>query len=365
MKTNLAVRYRIPMLMAGFISLMSGMYIGLARLGWQLPLPSAQFALHGPLMVCGFLGTVICLERAVAIGERWAYLAPLASACAVLLLVSDVFIMGGAPSTGAALTVTASAILVMVSIKIFLKQRELFTFTLLLAALCWLLGCVLWLYGFNLAQVMPWWMGFLVITIVGERLELSRFLRPSQGSRNLFMLALMLYFAGAIAASKSVVPGFQLLAASLILMTLWLMRNDIVRHTIKQHGLTRYIAAALICGYAWLLVAGIIGVSLPQLNAGSSYDAFSHAIFVGFVFSMIFGHAPIIFPAVTKIKIPYHPGFYLPLILLQVSLLLRVAGDFLYAANLRKAGGVLHTITIILFIAVLAASVIRNKNKSV
>jgi hypothetical protein len=146
-------------------------------------------------------------------------------------------------------------------------------------------------------------------------------------------------------------------------MTLWLMRNDIVRHTIRQQGLTRYIAAALICGYAWLLVAGIIGLSLPQLNAGSSYDAFTHAIFLGFVFSMIFGHAPIIFPAITKVKIPYHPSFYLPLFLLQVSLLLRLSGDFFYIVNLRKAGGILHAITIVLFILVLAASVIRNKNK--
>jgi hypothetical protein len=359
MKTNLAVRYRIPMLMAGFISLMFGMYIGLTRLGWGFPLTSAtQFSLHGPLMVCGFLGTVISLERAVAIGERWAYSGPLASAASAVLLIAGV-----SPSIGALLAVIASAILSVASIKIFFRQRELFTFTLLIAALCWLLGCALWLYGVSLVQVMPWWMGFLIITIVGERLELSRFMRPSYGSKMLFVFALLLFLAGAGFASLGTWPDFHLLSASLIVMTLWLMRNDIVRHTIRQQGLTRYIAAALICGYAWLLVAGIIGLSLPQLNAGSSYDAFTHAIFLGFVFSMIFGHAPIIFPAITKVKIPYHPSFYLPLFLLQVSLLLRLSGDFFYIVNLRKAGGILHAITIVLFILVLAASVIRNKNK--
>ena len=360
MKTNLAVHYRIPILMAGFMSLLFGMYIGLTRLGWNFPLASAtQFVLHGPLMVCGFLGTVISLERAVAIGERWAYGSPLASAVGTVLLIAGVNL-----SIGALLTVIASAILTVASIKIFLRQRELFTFTLLIAAFCWLLGCMLWLGGFNLAQVIPWWMGFLMITIVGERLELSRFMRPTYGSKVLFVFALLLFLAGAVIASLGTGQDFHLLSTSLIAMTLWLMRNDIVRHTIKQRGLTRYIAAALICGYVWLLVAGMIGLSLPQLNAGSSYDAFSHAIFLGFVFSMIFGHAPIIFPAITKIKIPYHPGFYLPLILLQASLLLRLTGDFLYAANLRKAGGILHAVAIILFITVLAASVIRNKNKS-
>jgi F0F1-type ATP synthase membrane subunit c/vacuolar-type H+-ATPase subunit K len=359
MKTNLTVPYRIPILMAGFISLLFGMSIGLARLGWSFPLSSAtQFALHGPLMICGFLGTVISLERAVALGERWAYIAPLAAAAGALLLIAGVN-----PSIGALLAVIASAILSVASIKIFSRQRELFTFTLLIAAFCWLLGCVLWLCGFSLAQAIPWWMGFLIITIVGERLELSRFMRPTYGSKILFIFSLLLFLAGACFASLGAVLDFRLLSVSLIVMTLWLMRNDIVRHTIKQRGLTRYIAAALICGYAWLLVAGIVGLSQQQLYAGSSYDAFTHAIFLGFVFSMIFGHAPIIFPAITKVKIPYHSSFYLPLILLQISLLLRLSGDFLYMAELRKTGGILHAFSIVLFILVLASSVIRNKNK--
>lgn len=357
MTTNLAVRYRIPMLMAGFMSLMFGMYIGLIRLGWHFPIASAsQFALHGPLMVCGFLGTMISLERAVAIGERWAYSSPLAAATSAVLLIAGVSL-----SISALLAVIASAILCVASIKIFLKQRELFTFTLLIAALCWLLGCMLWLCGFALAQIMPWWMGFLIITIVGERLELSRFMRPTYGSKRLFVLALLLFLAGAGFASFGTWPDFHLLSAALIAMTLWLLRNDIVRHTIKQQGLTRYIAAALICGYAWLVIAGVIGLSFPQLYAGSSYDAFSHAVFLGFVFSMIFGHAPIIFPAITKVKIPYHPSFYLPLVLLQVSLLFRLSGDFLYMANLRKTGGLLHIFAIALFIMTLARAVLVNK----
>ncbi len=356
MKTNLAVRYRIPMLMAGFLSLIVGIYIGLVRLGWQFPLSSTnQFSLHGPLMICGFLGTVISLERAVAIGERWAYLAPISAAAGALLLIA-----GLPPAMGAALMTMASLLLCMVSIRVFLKQRELFTFTLLLAAISWFLGCILWLAGFSLPHVIPWWMGFLIITIAGERLELSRFLRPSLGSKRLFVLALLLFFAGAVIASSSPWPNYQLLSTGLIAMTLWLLRNDIVRHTIRQQGLTRYIAVALSCGYLWLLAAGIIGLYMPELNPGSSYDAFTHAIFLGFVFSMIFGHAPIIFPAITKVKIPYHAAFYLPLALLQLSLLLRICGDFLYIVNLRKAGSLLHVFAIVLFIMTLARSALLN-----
>lgn len=357
MTTNLAVRYRIPILMAGFVSLLVGMYIGLVRLGWHFPLSSAnQFSLHGPLMVCGFLGTVISLERAVAIGERWAYLAPLGAAAGALCMI-----LGTPPATGAALMSIASLLLCMVSIRVFLKQRELFTFSLLLAAISWCLGCMLWLAGFSLSQVIPWWMGFLIITIAGERLELSRFLRPAPGSKRLFVLALLLFFTGAASASSSLWPDYQLLSIGLIAITLWLLRNDIVRHTIRQEGLTRYIAAALSCGYVWLLAAGIIGLYLPELNPGSSYDAFTHTIFMGFVFSMIFGHAPIIFPAIAKVKITYHHAFYLPLVLLQLSLLLRVCGDFLFIANLRKTGGLLHVIAVAIFIMVMVRTTLMNK----
>lgn len=356
MKTNLAVRYRIPMLIAGFLSLIVGIYIGLVRLGWQFPLSSAsQFSLHGPLMVCGFLGTVISLERAVAIGERWAYLAPLTAASGAICLIA-----GMPPLAGAALMTLASLLLCVVSIRVLLKQRELFTLTLLLAAISWFLGCILWLAGFSLPQVIPWWMGFLIITIAGERLELSRFLRPAMGSKMLFTLSLLLFVVGAVVASSGVWPDYRLLSVSLIAMTLWLLRNDIVRHTIRQQGLTRYIAAALSFGYLWLLVAGVIGLYLPQLNPGASYDAFTHAILLGFVFSMIFGHAPIIFPAIAKVKIVYHPAFYLPLVMLQLSLLLRICGDFLYIVNLRKAGGLLHAFAIVLFIMILARSALVN-----
>jgi hypothetical protein len=241
------------------------------------------------------------------------------------------------------------------------KTARAVTFTLLLAASSWFACCMLWLAGLSLPQIIPWWMGFLIITIAGERLELSRFLRPTQGSKRLFIFSLLLFMAGALDASSSSWPDYQVLSFALLMMTFWLLRNDIVRHTIRQKGLTRYIAVSLACGYAWLLTAGIIGLSFPELNPGSGYDAFTHAIFMGFVFSMIFGHAPIIFPAIAKVKIPYNPAFYLPLMLLQLSLLLRISADFLYMANLRKVGGLLHVLAVALFIMMLGGAVLGNK----
>jgi len=60
-------------------------------------------AAHGLLMALGFLGTMIALERAVALGATWAYLAPLAAGLAAICLVLGVtgplpgvlFLVGG------------------------------------------------------------------------------------------------------------------------------------------------------------------------------------------------------------------------------------------------------------------------------
>ena len=40
-------------------------------MGWAWP---EWISLHGPLMVGGFLGTLIALERAVGLEKKWGYL---------------------------------------------------------------------------------------------------------------------------------------------------------------------------------------------------------------------------------------------------------------------------------------------------
>src|SRR5512141_1736091 len=77
-------RLRYPLLAVALFTLLAAAWAGLARLGWAaLPVTRTLVALHGPLMVLGFLGTLVSLERAVALaslGRRWAYSAPILSA---------------------------------------------------------------------------------------------------------------------------------------------------------------------------------------------------------------------------------------------------------------------------------------------
>lgn len=364
---NISVQYRIPMLIAGFVCLAFGTSGGLLRLGWNPPwLPADMLTLHGPLMVCGFLGAVISLERAVAIGHRWAYLAP---SCAALGGIS--LIVGLHWNIGIILMCAASAILSIATAQIVYRQQAVFTLTLLLGSLSWLTGNLLLLYGFNIPQIMPWWISFLVLSIAAERLELSRFLPPSYArflpptfaSNAVFITLLILCVAGTVLATRSSNINVQPLSVALFAIALWLLKQDIARHTIKKNGLTRFVAVCLLSGYVWLLVGAIIGMTFPQLILGTSYDAFLHAILVGFVFSMIFGHAPVIFSAIVKLKIPYHPTFYLPLIVLHTSLIIRISGDISLNQQSRYIGGMLSAIALLMFVLSTFSAIIRGKRK--
>ena len=79
-------------------------------------------------------------------------------------------------------------------------------------------------------------------------------------------------------------------------------------------GLTRFIAVCL-SGYVWLGVGGVLTWYFAGILAGPYYDAMLHTVFVGFVFAMIFGHAPIILPAIlSRTTSPYQPALYVPLL---------------------------------------------------
>jgi hypothetical protein len=345
--------WRIPLLVLGFASLIIGVGAGLLRLGWAVPLPATELAaFHGPLMISGFFGTVISLERAVALAQRWAYLGPLSAGAGGFSLI-----LGAPPGAAQILLLLGSAVLLAGSVSVFLRQRALFTFTLAAGAGCWLLGNALWLAGQSVFAVVPWWAGFLVLTIAGERLELSRFLPPSPVARRVFIAVLGGLTFGMAAHA-------QVFGAALLALALWLLRQDIARRTVKDKGLTRFIAVCLLSGYGWLLLSGAIMLAAGLAPGSAAYDAALHALMLGFVFSMVFGHAPVIFPAVLRVSVPYHPVFYVPLALLHLSLAVRLAGDLAGLADWRSLGGALNALALAAFILNTIAAVIRGKLKT-
>lgn len=59
---KLGFSFRYILLFLGMASLLAAMWEGLVRLGLGMDLPEPQLAIfHGPLMISGFLGTLIGL----------------------------------------------------------------------------------------------------------------------------------------------------------------------------------------------------------------------------------------------------------------------------------------------------------------
>ncbi|MGQ9841751.1 MAG: hypothetical protein ACUVR4_14830 [Anaerolineae bacterium] len=343
-------RLRYPLLLVALLTLLAATWAGLLRIGWALPAPDRLAAAHGPLMVSGFLGTLIGLERAVALAalnRRWAYVAPIFAALGAITSLLALPI-------GPILLTAGSLALVVVFGEIVRRQPASFTYTMAAGALLWAAGNVLWLAGFPLFHVAWWWAGYLVLTIAGERLEMARLTRFSRRALIAFFALIGVYIGGLMMLSFTppADPGARLIGAACLLLAGWLLRFDIARRTVRQAGLTQFIALNLLLGYGWLGVGGILTLIAGQQAAGPLYDAMLHTLFLGFVFGMIFGHAPVIFPAVLGREIHYGTHFYGHVILLHASLALRVIGDLAGWADLRRWGGMLNGIALLLFLAV-------------
>lgn len=350
-----------PLMIASIVLLLAALWVALNFLGFPLPTGHGSFSnAHGPLMVLGFLGTVIALERAVALGSAWAYLSPAAAAAGGIAVAVD------APAgVGEALTTFGGVILVAIFVAVHRIQPSTHNTVLAMGAACWVVAGVLWLSGWHIPRFVPWLVGFLVLTITAERLELSRVGGSGRRGRRLFVAASGIFTIGLIVTLFAPDAGSRVMGVGLVAMSLWLGRWDIARRTIRTHGLTQYMAACLLAGYCWLFAGGVLWIVFgPPSGGGHAYDAMLHTVFLGFVISMIFAHAPVIFPSVMGKPLPYHRSFYVPLALLHVSLLFRViGGDAMDNLPSWQWGGVTNEIALLLFIAVAAVAVLRARRR--
>lgn len=346
-------------------ALITGLSGGLTRLPVLLPASMVHanwVILHGPLMVCGFLGTVIGIERAVGLRLWWPWIAPVFTAIGAVALIA-----GSTAAWPLYCMVAASGCFLAVNWKIHRLQPVLSNAVMAAGALAWLIGNVRWAEGGPVPQVVLWWLAFLLLTITGERIQLTRFRKPSKWSKPWLFSALGLLAAGLSAGSVPTLgamrAGGMLTGIGLAVLTGWLATFDIARLTIRHSGLPRFMAACLLGGYAWLMVSAVL-IAICWPRAGFLYDASLHAFFVGFVFSMIFGHAPVIFPAVLGLPIRFHPVFHAPVVLMHLALLLRIAADLIAWPQGRTWGGIGNATAIALFLILTLTSILSGIRKS-
>ena len=354
MPTSSAGSHRAWLMVGAGISLLAGLDGALLLLGVWSPVMSTRLSKwHGPLMVLGFVGTVICLERAVALGHRLAYLVPAMSGFGVIVLLAP--LPFDSARAGLALLTLAQLGLLTIYVPLWRRSHDDAVVIQGAGAFCAAGAAALLTTGAHVSQIVGWLACYMILTICGERLELSRLTM----ARNRALSALCLAVVAALLVSVvSPAIGWRVLGVVLIGLAVWLCRHDVARGGLRRGGQAAYIGTLLMVGYLWLATAGIVCTVQGPPISRSGYDAVVHSLFLGFTIGMILGHAPIILPAVLQVRLEWTTWFWLPAFLLEASLLVRIGiGDGLDRSAAVQAGGTVNVLSLLTLVAVIATHI--------
>lgn len=354
MPTSSAGSHRAWLMVGAGISLLAGLDGALLLLGVWSPVMSTRLSKwHGPLMVLGFVGTVICLERAVALGHRLAYLVPAMSGFGVIVLLAP--LPFDSARAGLALLTLAQLGLLTIYVPLWRRSHDDAVVIQGAGAFCAAGAAALLTTGAHVSQIVGWLACYMILTICGERLELSRLTM----ARNRALSALCLAVVAALLVSVvSPAIGWRVLGVVLIGLAVWLCRHDVARGGLRRGGHAAYIGTLLMIGYLWLATAGIVCTIQRPPTSRNGYDAVVHSLFLGFTMGMILGHAPIILPAVLQVRLEWTTWFWLPAFLLEASLLVRIGiGDGLDRSAAVQAGGTVNVLSLLTLVAVIATHI--------
>lgn len=341
-----------PALIFPFVigALLLGISGGANRLGdmtWMLAGAGMQ---HGVLMVGGFLGTLISLERAMVMKNKWWLLVVLFNGFSILVLV-----IPGWSFFAFYWQLTGSVGLVLMMYFQSLRHPKPYQYVMSIGAISWMIGNVALITSDFVPAAVPWWIGFLLFTIVGERLELSKFLPTPSYAKIILYILLALFFIGMVMPFHQ--SGNWVMGFAAIFIAFWLLHFDMAKIAAKKEKQFKYIGVGLKVGYVWLVLHGL---TLCFLNSHPLfYDLYLHTFFLGFTFSMIWAHAPIIFPMILSIQEkPYHPVLWIGWVVFQLSLLGRLGAALVKLPDWRTLFGIINGWTIIAMFVMMAMIVL-------
>lgn len=334
------------------LAMLTGMYIGFIRIGWVFPVSaSLPVPHHGILMAGSFLGTLISVERVYVLKSRWVWLIP------TLMISSLVFMLLQQNQVAFWVLLVGSIGYLIICAQNYRTYKLKGDALLLTGAFFQIVAFATFMLTHSYPISFAGWLLFFLFTIVGERLNLTRFLPvPKKAAIELYI-----WFGVLIVSSFLYHFGFAVVVSLCLWgVAQWLLRNDIALINIKRDSHYKFLGAALIGAYIWLFITG--GLGLIKSDNPWLYDALLHAFFVGFVLSMVLAHAPIIFPGLLQIRQrPFHPVMYFWLIVLHASLFLRIYGDLSESYGLRKWGGLFNGVSFVGYLLTIAVLIINNK----
>ncbi|MCL4436531.1 MAG: hypothetical protein M1503_03870 [Thaumarchaeota archaeon] len=370
-------KVRLLPMFAALVFLLLGLVVGGLRLmlingvGISFPPLERFYVLHSEITVLGFLGLLIMFERAVGVevlpkDRRPAtvkLMIPIFAAGLLLYLAGRFVQSDSVVLLGGMLMAVGSLFFAYVVWWLFLRVDNLAMYFMLLGIAALTTASlvatriVTWdQYGFALLLL-----SYPMLFIIGERVDLTRFGSGHAGRRN-FKTALAFASTGLILLIIDTVllPSTLLLggvaACYLVVISVtYRVESMSLRRISKiRYPINRYVTIHTTTAYYWitaglaLLLLRLVWTSNPFL-----YDAFIHSIGVGFVGTMILAHGPIILPAIMKRPMISKTLSLIPLLLLSLGNLIRVAGDLVKPFYFNIAAAIGYSGLLIL-IAVLA-----------
>ena len=349
---------RLALLLPAGFAMLAGLDAALVLLGLPAPVEAARLpSVHGMLMVLGFVGTLVALERAVAVGRWWCFAAPVGLGLGGIALVTPLPL-----AVGRTALLVGAAAFVAVYLAIWRRQAAAAVAVQATGAVLAVGAAALWLAGVDVPPLTPWLAGFLVLTVVGERLELMRIVPLPRWAPDALVGAACGVLGGAALGLLWPAVGVPVVGAALLVAVGVLARFDVATRTVRSTGLPRFMGAAMLAGFAWLAVAGALWLVGGPVLDGTGYDAVLHAVFLGFVMSMVMAHAPVILPAVLRRPLPYRAAMWVPLAVLHATLVLRLlVGDAWGVPVAVQVGGVGNIVAVLGFFGVAVTSVLLGR----
>lgn len=340
-------RARLFLLLLAAIGALMGLNSALIRSSIPaLATPAPLGDGHGVFMVFGFLGGAIGLERAVAYQAgaphkpKWGFLAPAFAGIGSVLMVIEALpfvsretsfvpfaFMAHNPQVlpGIAWTLSMAA-LTGIYFGVWRRQQSVAVLIQLLGAFLGVAGIALWARGIDAQILAPWWMAYLVLTIVGERIELARVAFIAHNIEWLIFFASVAFAVSLGVCLINPTIGYPLLGITLGAMLLLAITHDTARKTYKIKGVTGFMGTCMLVGYAWALLSSAIWIFSPTGFEGYWRDMAIHGLAIGFTMSMVAAHASMIIPSITRRPMKYHPILWGGWSVMQIGLLVRLLG---------------------------------------
>jgi len=337
--------------------LLIGILSGLSRGGIFLFFEDffARVALYHPVIfISGFFGSLLSIERAIGLRKNFLFVIPVSLILGVLLLITF-----GNPY----LLVASSLLFSIPSIIVFRMGKHLFYF--LFSSVLFFLGNLFFVSGGMRSGALAL-AESLVFYVLAERIELARIIKLKVSDILLFVLAFFAVLVGAFLLYFNEINSrffpssdnfpFYLIGFADLYLGMWFLLKDVAKRVIKiSGGLSRYSALAILLGHFSLLLGGFFLFFGKWRFWGESI----HFMTLGFTFSMVFGHAPLIFPQILKIKPFFSRALYFPLSLLHFSVFIRFLSAFFH--NLKTLALSLNSLSILIFFIMMGALSILQK----